>query len=127
MSFDWSQGAQHNISNIERINLGGLIRSPSVRPLYGGGKLSLVFTFFCLRLVALVGSSISCSRTCIFWVSDACYGRSSLLKTSTTLCSVLNCSLWLISCWCHPRMYTTGKGLSKIFTELRYFLFILSS
>ena len=27
--------------------------------------------------------------------------------------SGLTCSFWLISCWCHPRRYVTGKGLEK--------------
>ena len=42
-------------------------------------------------------------------------------KTSTALSSGLTHSFWLISCWCHPRMYVMGKGLGKIFTTLRYF------
>ena len=49
-------------------------------------------------------------------------------KTFTALSSGLACSFWLISCWCHPRIYVTRKGLGKIFTALRYsFLFLRAS
>ena len=49
-------------------------------------------------------------------------------KTSTALSSGLTCSFWLISCWCHPRIYVTRKSLGKIFTALRYsFLFLRAS
>ena len=48
------------------LTLGRLVRSPRGRPLEGGGKHSFYFTFFYLRHVGLVGSSISCSRTGFF-------------------------------------------------------------
>ena len=43
------------------------------------------------------------------------------VKTSTALRSELTCFFWIILCWCHPRMHVMGKGLSKIFTTLKYF------
>ena len=37
----------------ERVNLGRLISSPSLRPLYGGGTHSFFFTFFCPGQIGL--------------------------------------------------------------------------
>ena len=75
-----------------RVNLGRWLKSSSLRPLYGGDKHSFFFTFFCLRIVSLLGSSISCSRTCHFielWMNAMGKG---LGKISTALSSGLTCS-----------------------------------
>ena len=57
----------------------------------------------------------------LFCAQNVCYGG--LGKSSTALSFGLTCSFWLISFWCHPRMYVTGNGLEEIFTALRYFFF----
>ena len=85
-------------------------------------KSVIFFTFFCLIQVGLEGSSISCSRTCLF-LSFWCVIWEVWVKTSIGLNSGLTCSFWLISCWCYPRIYMTGKYLSKILTALWYFFF----
>ena len=81
------------------------------------------FTFFYSRHVGLsiAGSSISCSRTCFSGLRM--YAMGGLGKTTTALSFRVTHSFWLISFWCHPRMYVTGKGLEEIFTTLRYFFF----
>ena len=118
----WQDQGRQNVKSPERVNLDRLIRSPSPRHLWGGGGHSFFFTFFCVIHGGLLGSCIPCSGT---WLSDflSYVMGEGLRKISTTLNSGLTCSFWLISCWCHPRMYVMGKGLGKIFTALRYFFF----
>ena len=50
----------------ERVNLGRLIRSPSLRPLQGGCKHSFLHSF-ALDKILFIGSNISCSRTFFFF------------------------------------------------------------
>ena len=78
--------------------LGRMIRSPSLRSLSEGGEHSFFFTFFCLRHIGLLASSISCSRTCFFFELRMYVMGEGLGKTSTALSSGITCSFWLILC-----------------------------
>ena len=109
----------------ERVNLGRLISSPSLRPLYGGGTHSFFFTFFCpgqiglCRQQYLLFKDMPVFELWMYVVGDGLGKNFHSLELWVTLFLLTNLVL-MSGCMLQERV-------SKVLTALRYFLSILSS